>query len=81
VAELSKCQGCGAAIRFVKTEAGRWMPLEPDPDPEGTVVVGADGLARVLTGGLFDEPAEGERYVPHWAKCPKSKDFKRGKKA
>jgi hypothetical protein len=76
----SKCQGCGAPLRWAKTEAGKWLCLEPQPDPAGNVVVGADGLARVLTGGLFDEPGEGERFMPHWARCPKAREFRKGKK-
>ena len=42
----AKCRGCGFLIYWVKTKAGKNMP------------VNASG-------------------IPHWATCPKAKDFKR----
>jgi len=25
-----KCRSCGAPIEWVKTDAGKWMPVDPD---------------------------------------------------
>lgn len=33
------CRGCGKPMRWEQTAGGRWLPLNPDPDPEGTIRV------------------------------------------
>jgi hypothetical protein len=49
------------------------MPLDPDPDPDGNVLLTADGIAHVLgplemlAGGT---ELEGTRHMPHHATCP-----------
>lgn len=48
MADLQKCRACSAFIRMVVTRKGRDLPLDPDPKPEGTFVLGWDGLARAL---------------------------------
>lgn len=82
MSEQSKCSGCGAPLRWVKTEVGKWLLLDAEPAADGTVVVCADGLGRVLMGGLFDEPATGPLYRVHGATCKEAHRFrKRGKKS
>lgn len=37
--EAVTCRGCGLYIEWVKTKAGKWMPI----DPEGVTVVTREG--------------------------------------
>lgn len=84
------CRGCHAKIRFITTTAGKPMPVDPEPlqewvtdAPRGTApkitLVTSDG--RMETGWQASVIVSGSRsiegYVPHWATCPKAKDFKR----
>lgn len=76
---LDTCRGtdCGARIRWVPTPAGKSMPLDVDPTPDGNVEI-VDGLAIVHNepgGGLV--PFEG--WMPHFATCPNAGDFYRPK--
>ena len=81
----SRCSGprCGAIVRWVLTEAGRRMPLDEDPHPDGTVVLrhGPDGAVRahVLTGAEL--PAQETAWRPHWQTCPDSSQLRRRKAA
>lgn len=31
------CKGCGRPMRWYETTGGRWVPLDPDPDPAGNI--------------------------------------------
>lgn len=73
-------------ILRVLTLGGALMPLNPDPDPEGNVVLvpGPNGLgvrARVIDAGAASYTSQeldafGDRYQPHWATCPDQKLFR-----
>lgn len=73
--------GCGAPIRFVQTELGRRLPIDPQPHPDGTVIAikQPDGttVARVLSGDQL--PAQQTAWRPHWATCPASPQFRKRK--
>jgi hypothetical protein len=56
----SVCQGCGIYIEWIKTEAGKNMPV----DPKEISLINREG--EVVKG-----------FMPHWATCPKAKDFKK----
>lgn len=63
---ITVCRACGAEIRFVRTKAkARFMPLDPEPNPDGNVEI-VDGLAIVHA----QPPLSGELYMPHHATCP-----------
>jgi hypothetical protein len=68
----STCTGCGAAIVWVVTEAGKRMPV--DAKPEKRVVlddvhpVGEGPRARVV-----------DTYVSHFVTCPERDRFRRPK--
>lgn len=67
---MSTCRSCDAEIRWARTIAGKAMPLNRDPDPNGNVVL-RDGVAVVL-GPLERTIAEEEGellLMPHHATC------------
>jgi hypothetical protein len=78
VTELAKCWGCHKPVRFVPTEKGNLMPLDPDPADHslGTARLGnaslaiRDGRVHVLRP---DEPWDGDLYVAHFATCPEAR--------
>lgn len=85
------CRGCKALIGFITmAETDKAMPVDPERrdewidttagkavalftliTPEGKLIVGRRGTSI--------EPATSryEGYVPHWATCPKAKEFRR----
>jgi hypothetical protein len=75
-AELEPCgtrrrfgrRGCGRMIRWVTTEKGKAMPIDPAPNPNGNVVLLDNFTAHVLHKG--EDPGGRDRYMPHFATCP-----------
>jgi hypothetical protein len=68
---IGKCRWCDADVRWVvMVPSGKKNPLDPDPAPNGNVILEAHntGLAKALRRG---EPYEGPRYLSHWATCSK----------
>ncbi|HEX8090025.1 MAG TPA: hypothetical protein VF762_14285 [Blastocatellia bacterium] len=71
-----RCKSCGAIIKFVRSLAGKPIPVNPEfvrADGEKVLVFpdGATGKARgSFTGG----------YVSHFATCPDAAFFKRVKR-
>lgn len=61
---MNACQSCGAAMRWVKTEAGKNMPLDPEPIRGGNVEM-RNGVAHVV-----QPDDETRRYVSHFSTCP-----------
>ena len=76
--ETATCRSCGAPIRWVRTRAGKAMPLDAQPVATGNVVLGEDGTARTLTrkqvmlGGIV-----GDRYTSHFATCANASQHRR----
>jgi hypothetical protein len=76
----STCKGCGDRIKWVSTTQGRAMPLDPDPVPNGNVVIVRDGGGGLLAEYLrrTDTPAPGTpRYQSHFSSCPERARFRR----
>lgn len=72
------CRSCGAMLRWVRTRAGKAMPLDAEPVADGNVVLGEDGTARVLTRKQVEQGGiVGPRYVSHHATCPQAKQWRR----
>lgn len=69
------CRGCHAQIRWVKTEAGKAMPVDlvltTTTDPK-VVLYGPDGTRLEQQPGV-----ERTGHVPHWASCSVREQFKR----
>lgn len=83
--DVALCKGCGAEIKFIKTPAGKWMPVnirpvKVIPDEEGKFYVTSDG--RVIKARPAERGEEGSvsAFIPHWATCPKFQNFKKAKK-
>ena len=69
---MKKCK-CGTMIEFVKTTAGKKMPVEiENPIYIMVKIEPADGFCDTYrqTAGL----------IPHWPNCPHAKQFKKGVK-
>jgi hypothetical protein len=62
----SRCRACNAPLVWATSENGRPMPL--DAKPEKRVVVGGDGVGRVVT-----------THVSHFVTCPKAGEFRKPK--
>lgn len=81
---MSTCRGCGAPLEWIRTAAGRSMPVDPKP----VFIVEGDGPDSFITDegevirGRAARPAE-ERsdlpvaFVPHWKTCPAADSFRR----
>ncbi|MFC8463366.1 hypothetical protein [Streptomyces sp. NPDC057250] len=68
----SICAECRMPVLWTVTEAGKRLPVEPDPDPEGNAAVRRDGLGTYRSRRPSEElPLMGwERlHVPHFAVC------------
>lgn len=76
------CRSCGKQVLWVRTKAGELMPLDPEPNPNGNIIL-LDGVAITKgSGGLF-EPSmpEGPAYLSHFATCPHADQWRRKKEA
>lgn len=79
---ISTCNGrdCDAAIIFAPTAGGKVMPLDAEPNPDGNVECAVKGdqvsVIAVHPAGQ-DFLSTGTRYMPHWATCVNTKDFKK----
>lgn len=74
----SSCSECGAPLRWEKTENGRPIPLDAEPNPKGNVVLRektpTDTRACVLRKG---EETNETRYTAHFATCPYADRFRK----
>jgi hypothetical protein len=72
-ATTARCRDCARPIRWTRTEAGRLLAVDPEPDPAGNTAVWRDGTGAVRSRRPTDElPLCGwERlHMPHAASCP-----------
>ena len=79
----AKCRGCGAAIVWIKTAAGKPMPCDPVPLPywaragakEKIVTKNGEVVSCDLSGEAGT--ATGLGFIPNWATCPERDRFKK----
>lgn len=70
---LQQCRSCRARIRWVSTTHGRSMPIDPDPVPDGNLILTYPSPGSVLAivvdpnALMLDDPP---RYVSHFSTCP-----------
>lgn len=83
---MAMCRGCGANIEWIKTKAGKMMPVDPEPvmflEGEGREVFVTDE-GETFTGRRA-LPAEEDMslqvgFVPHWSTCRRAGDFRKRK--
>lgn len=79
---LDHCDSCREAIRWVKTEKGANMPLDPDPAIDGNVVFLApdrdEGPVHVMSRAEVEAPPDRFRYKAHFVTCPHARRWSRG---
>lgn len=79
---MSYCKDCGGEIDWMRTEGGRYIPVDPDP----VFVIEGEGYEHFYDdelGALTGRQARPEEvqtreakfntplgYVPHWRTCP-----------
>lgn len=72
----ARCHGCGAAIIWRYTPAGKNMPLDAAVTSEparGTYVITSAEDCRPAEP-MFDPPGT-EFHFNHWASCPNAQEF------
>ena len=75
---MANCRKCPGKIIFCKTAAGKWMPIDEEPNADGNLFMDgkdAEGYQLVAVVDLFT-PADADRYMPHWATCPEAEEFR-----
>ena len=76
-AEIADCVACGAPTALVPTAASdgkQRLPVDPEPDPEGALVVRGGRLHAFRPGSDRSDVA---RYRSHFASCPFTARFQR----
>lgn len=83
----TKCRACGAEIMFIKSVAGKTIPVNPE---EVAYEQKAGGSLKVVTpngevisGELPVDPqkATGIGYISHFATCPEADRFRKARKS
>lgn len=72
---MSACRSCGSQVMWVRTVAGKSMPLDPAPIDGGNVVL-ENGRARVVSKAN-PPPRDAKRYVSHHSTCPRGREWRR----
>jgi hypothetical protein len=67
-----RCRSCGAPVVWVWSSAGKAMPLDAVPVPDGMFQL-VDGRAWTVRSDLQPGP----RYTSHFATCPQAYDWRR----
>ena len=81
------CRACGKMILFIKTAAGKTMPVDSQPvrfrkddSAKGLFVLQDGSTAHGESCSIWKANAVG--YISHFATCPNADDFRKtGKKA
>lgn len=74
------CRSCGAPMWWATTEAGKAIPLDDQPTPDGNLAVHRDPNGVLHARGLVldEEPLEHEhRATSHFATCPHANQHRR----
>jgi hypothetical protein len=67
---MSACRSCGQEIIWATTPKGRYIPIDPEPDPKGHLVLADTSKGAVLARVDRPDDPVGVRYVSHFATCP-----------
>jgi hypothetical protein len=79
VGQPGVCRSCGAALVWLETVHGKWLPLDVGPADDGNVVLSSAGKAMVLSPAAAEQARQtgAKRYRTHFASCPNAKDWRR----
>jgi len=84
---ITQCRACGAPIGFIKTKAGKTVPVDADgwtflPEPNGKqMFVMPDGSTERGTAMNAEGPAVKVGYISHFATCPEADKFRKPRKS
>ena len=84
---ITSCRACGAPIGFIKTKAGKTVPVDEKslnflPDPNGNeLFVLVDGSTQ--RGTLVEEESNSSQigFISHFATCPEADKFRKPRKS
>ncbi len=82
---MTTCRSCGAPVLWAVTAAGKRIPLDPEPQPDGNVVIASEVHPRTSVECVHAEvvPARSAihpdrlRYQAHFASCPNAAQHRR----
>jgi hypothetical protein len=77
---VSRCQLCEQRIEWKTSVSGLRIPLDPQPNPLGTLRLLTSGHVQVIPveeRGTLTEPRP--RYMSHWQSCPAAAAARQGK--
>lgn len=81
-----ECRSCSAPIRWALTQKGRRIPLDPDPVPDGNLVLAPAVEPRSTPTAIAltrhnDPPLNPDtpRYRSHFATCPNARAHRRNR--
>jgi hypothetical protein len=73
----SYCHSCGAVVVWAVTDAGKRMPVDPDPTVVGNLILERrDGQDRVTSAPPV-ATSEPKRWVSHFATCPQANAWRK----
>ena len=75
---MSYCKDCGREIDWMRTEEGRYIPVDPEP----VFVIEGDGDEHFYTEEEGVQTREAKintplGFVPHWRTCSCRGDYRR----
>lgn len=71
------CRSCNARIAWLKTPAGRSMPVDVEPSLSGNIII-ENAVAIVSPARAIEARAAGrDTYVSHYATCPQANEHRR----
>lgn len=79
---IRHCRGCGAEILWIRTPAGKAMPVNPErvcywQNPLGAYkIVRPDGVVVSADLNVERGPATGLGYISHFATCPMANEYR-----
>lgn len=71
---MPRCKSCKQPIQWVVTQFDKKLPIDPEPHPNGNIMLKNDGAAVVVTP---DYP--GTKYLSHFATCPNAKQHRKAR--
>lgn len=77
IESLNTCRSCGAPILWRETHAGKRMSIDPEPHPDGNVVIEGE-IAEVLKAEhLARLGGDVLRYRSHFVTCANAATHRR----